>query len=252
MFESRQLVSADEADNHRSHEPVGCGNWFMQPADTRAAARRAGRGGAPGFDDLRRRRSTQRVGPVPQVGGRGVDDAGCRARCRPSGPAPSALGRQSAANPGTRRAVPIHRSAKPFALGACTGVSTTSASSDRNTSSKARQNLASRSRSRKRTRRPRSPNVSRRLRACWTTQAPSGLAVTPPKCTCRVSSSIKTSTYSRRSQMVSTVKKSQATMPAACSRWWWPAVGPGPARSGGAWNGSRWPRPARRVEGARP
>jgi hypothetical protein len=33
-----------------------------------------------------------------------------------------------------------------------------------------------------------------------------------------VSSSIKNNTYSRRSQMVSTVKKSQARIPAACSR----------------------------------
>jgi hypothetical protein len=33
-------------------------------------------------------------------------------------------------------AVPIHRSAKAFALGACTGVSSTSAPSERNTSSK--------------------------------------------------------------------------------------------------------------------
>jgi hypothetical protein len=41
------------------------------------------------------------------------------------------------------RTVPIHRPAKAFALGGCTGVCTTSASSDRNTSSKAPQNLAS-------------------------------------------------------------------------------------------------------------
>ena len=180
----------------------------MQPADTHAAARRAGRGGAPGFDDLHRRRSTQRVGPVPQVGGPGGDDAGCSARCRPSGPAPGALADHQQpiqalgadrADPSLREGVRVGRLHRR--------VSTTSASSDRNTSSKARQNFASRSRSRKRTRRPRSSNVSRRLRACWATQAPSGLAVTPPKWTCRVSSSIKNSTDSRRSQMVSTVKQ---------------------------------------------
>jgi hypothetical protein len=59
--------------------------------------------------------------------------------------------------------VPIHRSAKAFALGAWTGVSTTSASSDRDTSSKAQQNFASRLRSTKRTRR-RSPSSNSRLR----------------------------------------------------------------------------------------
>ncbi len=35
-----------------------------------------------------------------------------------------------------------------------------------------RQNFASRSRSKKRTRRPRSPSTSSRFRACWATQAP--------------------------------------------------------------------------------
>jgi hypothetical protein len=64
----------------------------------------------------------------------------------------------------------------------------------------------------------RSPSTSRRLRACWVTQRPSGLAVTPVRCTRRVSSSMKNSTYNRRSHTVSTVKKSQATIPEACWR----------------------------------
>jgi Phage integrase family len=51
-------------------------------------------------------------------------------------------------------------------VGRCTGVSSTSAPSERNTSSKLRQNFASRSRSRKRTCRPRSSNAGKRLRAC--------------------------------------------------------------------------------------
>jgi Transposase len=50
-------------------------------------------------------------------------------------------------------------------LGARTGVTTTWAPSQRNTSSKLRQNFASRSRSRNRTRRPCSPSTSSRLRA---------------------------------------------------------------------------------------
>jgi hypothetical protein len=43
-----------------------------------------------------------------------------------------------------------------------------------------------------------------------------GVDVTPARWTRRVASSMKNSTYSRRSQMVSTVKNSQARMPAAC------------------------------------
>jgi hypothetical protein len=54
----------------------------------------------------------------------------------------------------------------------------------------------------------RSSSAIRRLRACWVTQAPSGLAVTPARWTHRVSSSMKNSTSSRRSQTVSTVKES--------------------------------------------
>jgi hypothetical protein len=68
----------------------------------------------------------------------------------------------------------------------------------------------------KRNRRSRSPSANSRLRACWVTQAPFGWAVTPARWTRRVSSSMKNSTYSRRSEIVSTVKKSQATIPAAC------------------------------------
>jgi hypothetical protein len=45
-----------------------------------------------------------------------------------------------------------------------------------------------------------------------------GLAVTPARCTRRVSSSTKNRTYNCRSQVVSTVKKAQATIPAACWR----------------------------------
>ena len=70
-------------------------------------------------------------------------------------------------------------------------------------------------------------STSSRFLACWATQAPAGLAVTPAKWTRRVWSSMKNSTYSRRSHAVSTVKKSQAT-------------NPGPAGAG---------RPARRGRG---
>jgi hypothetical protein len=57
-----------------------------------------------------------------------------------------------------------------------------------------------------------------RLRACWVTQAPSGLVVTPATWTRRVPSSMQNSTSNRRSHTVSTLKQSQAMIPAACWR----------------------------------
>jgi hypothetical protein len=50
------------------------------------------------------------------------------------------------------------------------------------------------------------------------THRPLGAAVTPARWTRRVSSLMKNSTYSRRNQMVLTVKKSHAMIPAACWR----------------------------------
>jgi hypothetical protein len=44
-----------------------------------------------------------------------------------------------------------------------------------------------------------------------------GFAVTPPKWTRRLPSSVKKSTYKRRSQTVSTVRKSQAMIADACA-----------------------------------
>jgi hypothetical protein len=63
-----------------------------------------------------------------------------------------------------------------------------------------------------------SPSTSSKLRACWVTQPLLGLAITPARWIRRVSSSMKNSTYSCRNQMVSTVKKSHAMIPAACWR----------------------------------
>ena len=140
-------------------------------------------------------------------------------RRRPEGPARGGRARRSAASPGTRPGPSepsARRTRSPWVPAPACGAPRRPR--ERNTSSKLRANFASRSRMRNRTCRPRSPSTSRRLRACWVTQAPSGLAVTPARCTRRVSSSMKNSTYSRRSQTVSTVKKSQATIPAACWR----------------------------------
>src|SRR5262249_16638168 len=55
-------------------------------------------------------------------------------------------------------------------------------------------------------------------RDCCATHAASGCAVHPARCTRRLPTSIKNRTYSRRSQTVSTVKKSTAMIVSACVR----------------------------------
>ena len=61
-------------------------------------------------------------------------------------------------------------------------------------------------------------DVQASWRACWVIQAPVGLAVQPAKWTRRLPISMEKSTYSRCSEIVSTVKKSTASMLAACAR----------------------------------
>jgi hypothetical protein len=90
--------------------------------------------------------------------------------------------------------------------------------SERNTSSNAAVSLLSWSWIKNRIGSARSTNVSMMLRACWVTHSPVGFAVMPARCTCRVASSMSTSAYSRRSSTVSTLKKSQATIPLAWAR----------------------------------
>jgi hypothetical protein len=96
-----------------------------------------------------------------------------------------------------------------------------------NSASKARGNFASRSWIKNRTRRSRSPSAIRRLRACCSIQAVFGLLVQATYSTRRLPIERNTSTYRRRSQIVST-------------GW----VGPG--RGAGVTAGP-FPRPARRT-----
>src|SRR5205807_535552 len=58
----------------------------------------------------------------------------------------------------------------------------------------------------------------RRPAAAWVTHAPVGCPVMPARWTRRWSSSITNGTYRRVSPTVSTVRKSQARVPAACAR----------------------------------
>jgi hypothetical protein len=162
----------------------------MQLVGTRAGARRADRADGPDFGGRHQCHRDWRGDPALPARAPGGADTRCSAShrrriCSRWRPTISSQSRHSA------RTVPIQRSANALALGACTGVRSTWAPSERKTSSNPRQNFASRSRSRKPSRRPRSPKTMRRLRACWVTQTPLGLAVIPARWTRRVSSSMK-------------------------------------------------------------
>jgi hypothetical protein len=63
-----------------------------------------------------------------------------------------------------------------------------------------------------------SVNAPMILRVCCVVHAPVGLAVMPATYVLRVASSMKTSTYRRRSSTVSTMRKSHAMIPDACAR----------------------------------
>src|SRR6266508_6560756 len=110
------------------------------------------------------------------------------------------------------RAVRTKRSAMALAFGARVGVRTISRPSLRKTASKLEVYLLSRSRIKKRKGAARSAIDQASWRACWVTQMPLGFAVRPARCTRRLPSSMKKSTYNRRSETVSTVKKSTASM----------------------------------------
>lgn len=94
----------------------------------------------------------------------------------------------------SRRAVPTQRSAIAFARGARTGVLMIRTPREVNTSSKTLMYLASRSRMRNLTCSARSLRSMSRFRACWATQVPVGLVVTPMMWTARVVCSMKNST----------------------------------------------------------
>jgi hypothetical protein len=81
----------------------------------------------------------------------------------------------------SRRTVPTHRSAIPFARGARTGVRRMRMTSLVNTASKALVNLVSRSRIKNLNVARRSPRFITRLRACWATHAPLGWVVIPSR-----------------------------------------------------------------------
>jgi len=190
----------------------------MQLVGTREVGHQGGRVGVPGLAGPRRPGSDRRMGPAVPAQAPGADDAGCSGRERSGGPTPIDHGQRSAASPGTRRerygsTAPHRRGVRRLdrrddhlgTLGAEHVVEATT-------------ELGVPVADEERTCRRRSASIKSRLRACWVTQAPSGLAVTPARWTRRVSSSMKNSTYNRRSQTVSTVKKSQVRMPAACWR----------------------------------
>ena len=82
----------------------------------------------------------------------------------------------------------------PSREGDLTGVRMISVPSEAKTSSKERVNFVSRSRTRKRKRRPPSSRSETRFRATWVTQVPTGCLVTPRTWTTRLLISITNST----------------------------------------------------------
>src|SRR6266496_1699263 len=118
----------------------------------------------------------------------------------------------------SRRALPTHRSMCAFAFGAWTGVRITLIPSPWKTASKAQLNFESRSWINNRGRWPRSSRSINRLRACCSIQAPSGLLAHATYSIRRLPMQMNTSTSTRRSRTVSTVRKSQANVVAACAR----------------------------------
>ena len=134
-----------------------------------------------------------------------MGDACCSARCRPGGRARGGGDSRSGAGRGTRdgrcRSSVRWNASRSAPVTVC------------GTPSNAAANLLSRSWIRNRIGSVRSTNVSTMFRACWVTQFPVGFGVMPARCTCRVASSINTSTYKRPNNTVSTVKKSQAMIP---------------------------------------
>src|SRR5438093_13463842 len=81
------------------------------------------------------------------------------------------------------RSVPTHRSLNALAFEARIGVRLILMPAERNTSSNGPVNLLSRSWIRNLGERPSSRKVMARFRACWVTQAESGLGVAPPRWT---------------------------------------------------------------------
>jgi hypothetical protein len=189
------------------------------PTRTHGSVHREHHGGAACQGSVRSSDGHTPMAPAPRGQGCDAGGGGCSDRHRPVRP-------QRGAGPPTinswsrhsRRTVPIQRSATVLALGARTGVQMIWTPVERHTSSNARVNLASRSRIRNLNALASSSSAATRLRACWTTQAPVGCAVTPARRTRRLWSSMTNSTYNRRKNTVSTVKKSQAKMPAAWRR----------------------------------
>jgi len=122
---------------------------------------------------------------------------------------------RSGSGPGTRSA-PCARSAQAVAPGERGQIFNTSTPAAANTASNPVLNVVSRSRIRNRNRRSVRPSRPiARLRARPVTHPPPGCAVIPASCTVRRSTSMTNTTQSLPRPTVSTVQKSQTTVPAA-------------------------------------
>jgi len=202
-----------------------CGH-SVQPVDsldgrrkrgTGAGGRPAGRIDARCLADPRQRRSRRPVGLARVASARpGAGDTGCRARRRSEGLVRGG-GTQPAASPDSQRGrcgpnLPRRR----VRTGRPDWCEEHPGASEQHTSSKPGRTWRHGRGRESAPVAPAHPSPSR-LRACWVTQPPSGLAVTPASWTRRVASSTGARICSRRSQTVPTVKQSPARSPAAGS-----------------------------------
>ena len=129
-----------------------------------------------------------------------------------------ALAEDQGPSSSSRRTVPMTRSQMAFIRGVLGRVVMIRSPSDLNTSPKAVVKSGSRSWIRNRSVPRRSPRSMARLRACCTTHAPAGCAVTPARRTRRVPCSMNISTYNRCSSTAG-LDASQRTGAAACVRY---------------------------------
>ena len=123
-------------------------------------------------------RATPQFPAVASARASGAADARCSAPHGPTAPPADAVDHDQHPSSSSRRTVP-HRSASAFARGARTGVGKIRMPSEAKTASKAALNCVSRSRTRNLHCWMRSARSMSRLRACWVTRCPVGLAVIP-------------------------------------------------------------------------
>ena len=149
--------------------PVGCKYSITRQPRTRGRAHRGDR--AAGRAARRQPQGPAQQSREPRAEALDAASSGCSASRRSAEPGPGAGSQGSTASPDSRRAAsPPSALAKAFAFGALIGVRTTRIPSLAKTSSKERENLASRSRIRNWHQRNHPPRRQAISRSAWVTR----------------------------------------------------------------------------------